>query len=393
MRTGRRGVNPGDDPKKKKDGAQSVQEVTVTSKRTSTWNDVDYNEQAKKTNAESASTYDKQLKYYNEQSKTPQKDMKTMFSGGGRYLNPDELKRWNSENSSNYAERAGLEAEKIYVPKGFKYGDATNNKVALKTPVGQDYQGAGPVYHEFLKKPIRKSEVIELNINKDDLPISNLPIKKAMITQKTGKLSTLPEKEKESPEWTEPSGTRIKTRYIKPKNVSMGEHVASNVKYVAKKALGGTPFLRSGVEKKREALIQGKAGREIKLGKAYFGEFEGSTKSDISNVRKDLKDTKKQMRTAIGEVKKGTALDSTLSKRERIKGYRDEIKAANSGIRTANKASKYLGKLGQQSANSAVTEYKTSAGDIKSIGTGKIRIATPGKFQGYADFARSKKKK
>ena len=389
MRMGRRG----DDPKKKKDGVQSVGEVTVTSKRASTWNDVDYNEQAKKTNAESASTYDKQLKYYNEHSKAGagKKDMKTMFSGGGRYLNPDELKRWNSENSSNYAERAGLEAEKIYVPKGFKYGDATTNKGALNTSGGQGYQGAGPVFHEFLKKPIKKSEVIELKINKDDLPISNLPIKKAMVTQKTGKLATLPEKE--SPEFTEPSGTRIKTRYIKPKNVSMGEHVASNVKYVAKKALGGTPFLRSGVEKKREALIQGKAGREIKLGKAYFGEFEGSTKSEISNVRKDLKDTKKQMRTAIGEVKKGTALSSPLSKPERIKGYRDEIKSARSGIRTANKASKYLGKLGQQSANSAITEYKTSAGDIKSIGTGKIRIATPGKFQGYADFARSKKKK
>jgi hypothetical protein len=387
MRMGRKG----DDPKKKKDGVQSVGEVTVTSKRASTWNDVDYNEQAKKTNAESASTYDKQLKYYNEQSKSGKKDMKTMFSGGGRYLNPDELKRWNSENSSNYAERAGLEAEKIYVPKGFKYGDATTNKGALNTSGGQGYQGAGPVYHEFLKKPIKKSEVIELKINKDDLPISNLPIKKAMVTQKTGKLATLPEKE--SPEFTEPSGTRIKTRYIKPKNVSMGEHVASNVKYVAKKALGGVPFLRSGVEKKREALIQGKAGREIKLGKAYFGEFEGSTKSEISNVRKDLKDTKKQMRSAIGDVKKGTAISSPLSKSERIKGYRDEIKAASSGIRTANKASKYLGKLGQQSANSAVTEYKTSAGDIKSIGTGKIRIATPGKFQGYADFARSKKKK
>lgn len=387
MRMGRKG----DDPKKKKDGVQSVGEVTVTSKRASTWNDVDYNEQAKKTNAESASTYEKQLKYYNEQSKSGKKDMKTMFSGGGRYLNPDELKRWNSENSSNYAERAGLEAEKIYVPKGFKYGDATTNKGALNTSGGQGYQGAGPVYHEFLKKPIRKSEVIELNINKDDLPISNLPIKKAMVTQKTGKLA-LPS-EKESPEWTEPSGTRIKTRYIKPKNVSMGEHVASNVKYVAKKALGGVPFLRSGVEKKREALIQGKAGREIKLGKAYFGDFEGSTKSEISNVRKDLKDTKKQMRSAIGEVKKGTALNSPLSKSERIKGYRDEIKAARSGIRTANKASKYLGKLGQQSANSAITEYKTSAGDIKSIGTGKIRIATPGKFQGYADFVKANKKK
>lgn len=220
--------------------------------------------------------------------------------------------------------------------------------------------------------------------------MKTVPLEKT-ITNKYGKLS-LPS-EKESPEFTEPSGTRIKTRYIKPKNVSMGEHVASNVKYVAKKALGGTPFLRSGVEKKREALIQGKAGREIKLGKAYFGEFEGSTKSEISNVRKDLKDTKKQMRSAIGEVKKGTALNSPLSKSERIKGYRDEIKAARSGIRTANKASKYLGKLGQQSANSAITEYKTSAGDIKSIGTGKIRIATPGKFQGYADFARSKKKK
>jgi hypothetical protein len=387
MRTGRRG----DDPKKKKDGVQSVQEATVTAKRASTWNDVDYNEQAKKTNAESASTYDKQLKYYNEQSKTGKKDMKTMFSGGGRYLNPDELKRWNSENSSNISERAGLEAEKIYVPKGFKYGDATTNKGALNTSGGQGYQGAGPVFHEFLKKPIKKSEVIELNINKDDLPISNLPIKKAMVTQKTGKLA-LPS-EKESPEWTEPSGTRIKTRYIKPKNVSMGEHVASNVKYVAKKALGGTPFLRSGVEKKREALIQGKAGREIKLGKAYFGEFEDSTKSDISNVRKDLKDTKKQMRTAIGEVKKGTALDSTLSKRERIKGYKDEIKDARSGIRTVNKASKYLDKLGQRSANPAVTEYKTSLGDIKPISTGKIRIATPERFQGYADFARSKKKK
>lgn len=417
MRTGRRGVNPGDDDKKKKksNGTQSIQEVTVSAKKPvvkSTWEDVDKNEAAKKANLESASTYEKQLKYYNEQSKTGQKDMKTMFSGGGRYLNPDELKRWNSENSSNIAERAGLEAEKIYVPKGFKYGDATTNKGALKTPGGQGYQGAGPVYHEFLKKPIKKQDIEFKKINTDDLPIENLPILKAgTLPTKGGKIKSSIEKDKEPTEdWSirKPSkfhGTSISYRApslnrekavkgeIRKKTIfGVGKTKSTDVKF------GGgvqTNSGRFGIKKLAYAAVanplqKARFKSEVSQGKAYFGNYEGESNAKISESKEDLKDTKKQMRSAISDVRKGTALESTLSKSERIKGYRDEIKDARSGIRTANKASKYLENL----RGKGIHSYGTTVNEVNpGRGIGKIQYATPDKFQGYADFARAKKNK
>jgi hypothetical protein len=417
MRTGRRGVNPGDDDKKKKksNGTQSIQEVTVSSKKPvvkSTWEDVDKNEAAKKANLESASTYEKQLKYYNEQSKTGQKDMKTMFSGGGRYLNPDELKRWNSENSNNVAERAGLEAEKIYVPKGFKHGDATTNKGAIKTSDGQGYQGAGPVYHEFLKKPIKKQDIELKKINKDDLPIENLPILKAgTLPTKRGKIKSSIEKDKEPTEdWSirKPSkfhGTSISYRapslnrekavkgeIRKKTNFGVSKTKSTDVKF------GGgvqTNSGRFGIKKLAYAAVanplqKARFKSEVSQGKAYFGNYEGESNAKISEIKEDLKNTKKQMRSAISDVRKGIGEKSTLSKSERIKGYRDEIKDARSGIRTANKASKYLENL----RGKGIHSYGTTVNEVNpGRGIGKIQYATPDKFQGYADFARAKKNK
>ena len=131
--------------------------------------------------------------------------------------------------------------------------------------------------------------------------------------------------------------------------------------------------------------------KEVRQGKAYFGSNEGSTSGDLATKRSNLKSDKAGLKTAIKEVRKDKALPSSLTKSERIKGYRAEIGNLNKDLRTTNKASRYLKDLGQPSANTKITEYKTSAGDVKTINTGKIQYATPGRFEGYSDSPQNKR--
>jgi hypothetical protein len=247
-----------------------------------------------------------------------------------------------------------------------------------------------------------KEDIRNKKINKDDLTLPNLAIKKAMVTQKTGKLATLPEKSK-TEDWSIKKPSKFHGTSINFSAPSLNRRKAvkgeDNVKFG-----GGANVVVSGVNRGyfgikklgyaavANPLQKARFKSEVRQGKAYFGSHEGQSNLEISDVKKDLKDTKKQMRSAISEVKKGTALDSTLSKRERIKGYRDEIKDARSGIRTANKAGKYLKdlRLGGSYQSGATVNDNTSTGQLRS---GKIQFATPERFQGYADFARSKKKK
>jgi hypothetical protein len=392
MKMGRKG-----DPPIKKKKATDTKEVTVSADKPvakSTWEDVDYNEAAKKTNANSLSTYDKQSKFYNDNSKAKNHDMKTMFSGGGRYLNSDELKRWNSENSNNTEDRAGLEAEKIYVPKDFKYDSPSKGK---SSTAAEGYKSNGPVYHEFLKKPSKPNPLPIRKINNNDLEMPKLPTKKVGLLPTKGG-SIIERKAPDKPEdWSIKKPSRFSGTSISYSAPSLNRSKAvkgeDNVKF------GGgakTDSGRFGVKKLAYAAVANplqrvRFNKEVRQGKAYFGSNEGSTSGDLATKRSNLKSDKAGLKTAIKEVRKDKALPSSLTKSERIKGYRAEIGNLNKDLRTTKKASRYLSNLGQPSANTKITEYKTSAGDVKTINTGKIQYATPGRFEGYSDSPQNKR--
>ena len=389
MKMGRKG----DPPIKKK----KVQDATVSADKPatkSTWADVDYNEAAKKTNANALSTYDKQSKFYNESQKSGSKDLKTMFSGGGRYLNTDELKRWNSENSNNSEDRAGLAAEKIYVPKGFKYDAPNTDK---KGSAIEGYKSNGPVYHEWLKKPINPKPLPERKINTNDLDPGKLSLLKPnSLPTRSGSLKQAPEKAK-AEDWSIKKPSRFSGTSISYSAPSLNRSKAvkgeDNVKFGSGVK---TDSGRFGVKKLAYAAVanplqRARFNKEVRQGKAYFGSNEGSTSGDLATKRSNLKSDKAGLKTAIKEVRKDKALPSSLTKSERIKGYRAEIGNLNKDLRTTNKASRYLKDLGQPSANTKITEYKTSAGDVKTINTGKIQYATPGRFEGYSDSPQNKR--
>jgi hypothetical protein len=392
MKMGRRG-----DPPIKKKKATDTKEVTVSADKPvakSTWEDVDYNEAAKKTNANSLSTYDKQSKFYNDNSKAKNHDMKTMFGGGGRYLNADELKRWNSENSNNTEDRAGLESEKIYVPKDFKYDSPSKGK---SSTAAEGYKSNGPVYHEFLKKPSKPNPLPIRKINNNDLEMPKLPTKKVGLLPTKGG-SIIERKAPDKPEdWSIKKPSRFSGTSISYSAPSLNRSKAvkgeDNVKF------GGgakTDSGRFGVKKLAYAAVANplqrvRFNKEVRQGKAYFGSNEGSTSGDLATKRSNLKSDKAGLKTAIKEVRKDKALPSSLTKSERIKGYRAEIGNLNKDLRTTKKASRYLSNLGQPSANTKITEYKTSAGDVKTINTGKIQYATPGRFEGYSDSPQNKR--
>jgi hypothetical protein len=393
MRTRRKG----DPPVKKK----NVQEVTVSANKPaakSTWEDVERNEMNSKANKASEETYAKQLKFYNEQQKGGVKDLKTMFAGGGRYLNADELKRWNAENSNNVPERAGLESEKIYVPKAFKYGDPTNNKGGIKTAGGKGYEGAGPVHHEYLKKPTKPGPLPIKEINPKDLSLPKMDyLKPGPLPTKGGKLKEAPEKTKPE-DWSIKKPSRFSGTSISYSAPSLNRRKAvkgeDNVKFGSGVK---TDSGRFGVKKLAYAAVANplqrvRFNKEVRQGKAYFGSNEGSSSADLATKRSSLKSDKAEFKTAIKDVRKGKAEPTkSLTKSERIKGYRAEIGTINKDLRTTNKASRYLKDLGQPSANTKITEYKTSDGEVKTINTGKIQYATPGRFEGFADSPQNKR--
>ena len=399
MKMGRRG-----DPPIKKKKATDTKEVTVSADKPvakSTWEDVDYNEAAKKTNANSLSTYDKQSKFYNESQKSGSKDLKSMFSGGGRYLNSDELKRWNSENSNNSEDRAGLEAEKIYVPKDFKYDSPSKGK---SSTAAEGYKSNGPVYHEFLKKPSKPNPLPIRKINNNDLEMPKLPTKKVGLLPTKGG-SIIERKAPDKPEdWSIQKPSKFHAVNVAYSAPSLNRRKAvkgeDNVKFgegslELHSGAGRFGFKKAAYAAVANPLQRVRFNKEVRQGKAYFGSNEGSTSGNLATKRSDLKSDKAKLKTAIKDVKRGSGKTfvptEALTKSERIRGYRAEIGNVNKDLRTTKKASRYLSNLGQPSANTKITEYKTSAGDVKTINTGKIQYATPGRFEGYSDSPQNKR--
>lgn len=359
-----------------------------------TWDDVSKNEAIKERNKvakqkyeSDVANYNRAMKAYSEQPKN--RDLKSHFQGGGRYLSPSELESWNKEQEASglAKERGGLKASKVYVNKDYgKEGSSSS----LKMDTGKSYSGGLGSFHEWLGKPESvKSPAYEKeeSIDVSKLPISKLPLKKPMkVEGRTKKLAVSESTPSEKPDWEEPSGTtRYRTKYSMPdisttsKAKSLGRFMKAKVESIGKdNAL--TPGLVK--ERGKARLIQGKAGREANMAKAYFSGYEGKSKFDIEGTSEErgvigkLKADKADLKEGIKAVRRGTAAPSITEKSDRIAGLRAAKKDVKSQIKQANLASKYLSKLGQE--ETGVVEGQTL------YRTGKIKTMTPEVMAGFS---------
>jgi hypothetical protein len=253
---------------------------------------------------------------------------------GGKDFNPYEFEK---------ASKSG-KLEKYMEGKGMRPGDLAVSEVGARTQ------------YKTPKKPVEQAYEKEMSIDRSSLSIPKVrTLKKdetfkgigtaknvGEVIKKTGKLSIPEKKEKEAATFEEPTGgVRMKTRTVKAKNQSLGDYIGGNIKYAVNKATGGTPVLRGGVKKQREALFQGKTGKQAKEFKAYYGapasisgsERSNMTASDIAQERESLKGVKKELRA---DIKKG----GVVSKPE----LRAELRNVRKDIRATKKAEKYAEK-------------------------------------------------
>ena len=216
-----------------------------------------------------------------------------------------------------------------------------------------------------------------------------------------GKLA-MPEEKAKAEDWSIKKPSRFSGKSISDSAPSLNRRKAVKGEDSVKFGQGiqNSRGEKAGIKKAAYAAVANplqrvRFNKEVRQGKAYFGSNEGSTSGDLATKRSDLKSDKAKLKTAIKDVKRGSGKTfvptEALTKSERIRGYRAEIGNLNKDLRTTKKASRYLKDLGQPSANTKITEYKTSAGDVKTINTGKIQYATPGRFEGYADSPQNKR--
>lgn len=346
-----------------------------------TWDDVSKNEAIKERNKAAkqkyesdVANYNRAMKAYSEQPKN--RDLKSHFQGGGRYLSPSELESWNKEQEASglAKERGGLKASKVYVNKDYgKEGSSSS----LKMDTGKSYSGGLGSFHEWLGKPESvKSPAYEKeeSIDVSKLPISKLPLKKPMkVEGRTKKLAVSESTPSEKPDWEAPSKTRtkVKTRFKGASNANTFERGPL-------KSARVVDLNRSG---SKEVKVKG-YNKEAKMAKAYFSGYEGKSKFDIEGTSEErgaigkLKADKASLKEGIKAVRKGTAAPSTVDKSERITGLRAAKKDVKSEIKQAKLASKYVSKLGQD--YTGVREGQ----ELRS--TGKIKTFTPTAMAGFS---------
>lgn len=292
-------------------------------------------------------TYGKQMKAYEEQPKG-RKDFQALFSGGGRYLSSSELEDWNKQKSG---ERGGLAAKKVYVSKG--YGKEQPGG-PMKGEGGKSYSGYMGASHEWFDKPTAPVKQKTPTVEQPKLDLERMPLNKITgISTKKKQLAVPEEKEK----WQAPGRNLVSVE--KTFTTRSGKEKTR------------TPISKAVENVKRKVQYK----QELKQGKAYFGGFEGQNAGDISETKKGLKQQ-------IKEVRKGTARHmESLNKRERIQGYKSELKQAK-------QAGKYIKNLGNEFTMSGATAGE----NIKRVGpnaevvakkTGRIRFATPETFKDY----------
>ncbi len=293
----------------------------------------------------------------------------------------------------------GKTTGEMYIPKGTKFKDYKEIYGEDFNPEEWEKAAKSGKFDEYSKKkgyggksfmaetgliekyqaPVQPQEPYyekEENINVNRIPIGKLPVKQAKLAKgelATGKATSAPI---EKGDWEGPAGgVRTKSRYVKPYNVKTGEYIGQNIKYAAQKAVGKQPILRPGVKKTREALIQGKTGREEQMAKAYFGGgFENQPMSTIRERQDVLKAGKAETKAGIKEARKA-------GDREKVGAYKAVKKDYNAEIKQAKLAGKYLEKYDRTltgvTTNSDVNKY---GGKIKTF-TGQAMAGFEGSRQ------------
>lgn len=242
---------------------------------------------------------------------------------GGKDFDPYEFEKASKSGKlDQYMNKTGMRPGDLAVSE---VGARTQYKTPVK-PVEQAYE--------------KEEKISQTDINR--IPLPKMELRKPKLEPKNKKLATYTKPEKEEPTFEEPTGgVRTKTRYAKAKNQSLGDYIGGNIKYAASKLTGDTPVLRGGVKKTREALFQGKTGKQAKEFKAYYGapsSISGSdrssmTASDIAQERESLKGVKKELRA---DIKKG----GVVPKSE----LRAELRNVRKDIRATKQAEKYASK-------------------------------------------------
>lgn len=232
---------------------------------------------------------------------------------GGKDFDPYEFEKASrSGKLDEYKSKKGINSGEMFVSE-------VRSRSKYKTPV----QPQEPYYEK------------EENIGLEKVIPNKIPLLKAKIDQPKGKLIGGPV---EKGDWEGPAGgVRTKSRYVKPlENVKTGEYIGQNIKYAAQKAVGKQPILRPGVKKTREALIQGKTGREEQMAKAYFGAGYGNQPlSTINESKAELQGKKKELKARI-RANEGDVMTQ--------QGRKAELKDVKAGIKQAKLAGKYLEK-------------------------------------------------
>lgn len=415
MKIGRRGDPPtkkkGEDPKKK----AAVQEVTVSAKKPET-----KDQKVQLEGATTSNIFYADIKDPAERSKAAIKYENANYDEAAKSKNMVTLSSIKSSNPKSYEllsnsmqskKDAYGEIEDYLVDKkyanvssykdiyGYDYDPVERKKAAKEDKLDAFEKKMGgrtqyPTKTDFgYYTKYMTDEKLKEKFDKDPV---RLPIKSASITQKVGKLKESPEKDKPE-DWSIQKPSRFSGTSISYSAPSLNRRKAvkgeDNVKF------GGgvkTDSGRFGIKKLAYAAVanplqRARFNKEVRQGKAYFGSNEGDSSAKLATKRSSLKSDKKDLKSGIKEIRKGTAMSSTLTNSERIKGYRAEIGNINKDLRTTNKASRYLKDLGQSSANTKITEYKTSDGEVKTINTGKIQYATPGRFEGFSDSPQNKR--
>lgn len=199
-----------------------------------------------------------------------------------------------------------------------------------------------PIYGvmEKYKTPEQSDEPVyekEQNIGLEKVIPKKIALLKPKIDQPKGKLigGTTDKGEWEGPK----NGTKYRTKYSLPdinttnKAKSLGRFVKSKIE-----SIGKDNALSSGLKKEqgKARLIQGKAGREEILSKAYFGAGYGNQPlSTINESKAELQGKKKELKARI-RANEGDVMTQ--------QGRKAELKDVKAGIKQAKLAGRYLKK-------------------------------------------------
>lgn len=270
-------------------------------------------------------------------------------------FNPEEFRAASKgPNFDKYLKQKGISAGQSFVPKfGYqaRYETEADRKKQKETEISDYLRSSKDLKLEISRMPQLKPGKIESKSKK----------------LATGKIESTPI---EKSDWQEPTGgVRTKTRIVKPYQVKAGEYIGQNIKYGLQKLAGKEPILRPGVKKTKEALIQGRVGKEASKAKAYFGAgFEGKSVSDIGEIQSSLKSSKSGLKAGIKEARKA-------GDREKVAAYKSAKKDVKSEIKQSKLASRYLKDLGQ--------EYTGVKAGEKLARTGKVKAYTPEAMAGF----------